>query len=165
MMTHAVSSVATPGDLATVANLHQHFPADLAALDGTLEKTLGKPLPPDAGPSKNYQGPARIIAPTLRTTIEPGERLCLNVMIMSADAGGDKATLPTGSLFWRPLGKGDFKEIPLTHVARRVYQVKLPVIPSGVAAIEYNLKAHCGETTIYFPTTAPLLNQTVVVLE
>jgi hypothetical protein len=165
MMTYAIASVVTPADLATVANLHQHYPEDLATLDSALEAALGKPLPPEDGPNKTYQGPARIIVPTLRTTIESGERLNLKVMIMTPGAGRKGETLPTGSLFWRPLGKGDFNRIPLTHVARRAYQAELPVMPAGTAAIEYYLQAKCGQTTINFPTTAPAQNQTVVVLE
>jgi hypothetical protein len=47
----------------------------------------------------------------------------------------------------------------------RLKKVKLPAPPAGVAAIEYYLQANGGGKTVCFPSTAPTLNQTVVVLE
>ena len=164
-MTHAISSVATPGDLATVANLHQHFPEDLTALDRTLETVLGKRLSPEAGRNEAYEGPGRIIVPTLRTAIESGEGLCLKVMIMSSGAGRADETLPTGSLFWRPLGKGDFNEIPLVHVARRVYQAKLPAPRPVLRQSNIIFRQIAAGKPSIFQQRRPMLNQTVVVLE
>jgi hypothetical protein len=89
----------------------------------------------------------------VRTALEQGEPLDVVAMVMAE-------TPPAAvSLFWRPLGgpmgRGEFTEVPLAHVARATYAVMLPVGED----IEYYVKA--ADTV--WPATAPELNQTIVV--
>jgi hypothetical protein len=67
-------------------------------------------------------------------------------------------------MYWRPLGKGTFEKLPLEHVARSVYTVRLPTSQIGENDIEYYVQASVGASTIRFPVTAPVMNQTVVVV-
>jgi hypothetical protein len=168
MVTLQTAATDTPGELGTLANLEQHNRKQMRLLDGhdeALRKALGAALPPEAQLTAVYCGPPRIIVPTVRTLAQPGESLTLKVIIMTPNAGKEDASVPAGELLWRPLGKGEFSKVPLTHVARRVFQVKLPPIPAGTAAIEYYIQAACGDVKLLFPATAPALNQTVVVGE
>jgi len=63
------------------------------------------------------------------------------------------------SLHWRPMGRGSFAEIPLTHVARGVYRV---ILPAANEDIEYFVKARVDGQELSFPATAPELSQTVI---
>jgi hypothetical protein len=66
------------------------------------------------------------------------------------------------TLHWRKLGERRFAELPLKLVARGVYSVELP---AGVKDdFEYYIQAEPARgKPVYFPATAPRLNQTVVV--
>ncbi|MGD0094801.1 MAG: hypothetical protein ABSE73_33230, partial [Planctomycetota bacterium] len=123
-----------------------------------LAKALGKDLPPDAQPAAEYTGAPRLIVPTVRGSLAAGEALQLKAIVLSAQAPRE------ANLYWRPLGQGDFAAIPLTHVNRGVYQVKLPAPGAAVAALEYYVKAVMeGGAELVFPASAPGMNQTVVV--
>ena len=89
-----------------------------------------------------------------------GESLPLKVVLLAPRAAKG------GSLYWRPLGKGEYREAPLTHVARAVYRVEIPPQGEDVSAIEYYVRATWddGKTSVW-PATAPSLQQTVVVHE
>jgi hypothetical protein len=66
---------------------------------------------------------------------------------------------------WRPLGAGAFREMPLRHVARAVYEVTLPP-EAAKADLEYYVQATTDRgATLRFPVTAPQTNQTVVVVK
>ena len=62
-----------------------------------------------------YRGPDRLIVPTTRSSLKPGEDLGLKVILLSQTQPREAA------LYWRPLGKGSFRTAPLRHVARAVY--------------------------------------------
>ncbi len=162
LMSLQVAATDTSGELGTLANLEQHsrgWLQLLSAHDDALQKALGAPLPPETQPNQNYDGPARIIVPTARGLAAPGESLTLKVILLSAGQ-----TLPRGTLFWRPLGAGKFRAIPLTHVARRVFRVALPPLSAQQNAIEYYVRAdYGGGIQLVYPATAPTLNQSVVV--
>jgi hypothetical protein len=165
MMTHVIASVGSAGELGTVSDLEQTArPNDGAGekYDRELEKILGEPLGSKVELAKNYSGPARIIVPTVRTLVAPGERLALKVIILTPGESKD-APLPTGQLFWREMGKGKFAKLPLQHVARGVCEVQLPSAPKKAEAIEYYIRATSGTNMLIYPPTAPALNQTVIV--
>lgn len=104
---------------------------------------------------QDYRGKARIIIPTNRTSVDPGEVINLKVIIL------DKAQRKEANLFWRVLGSGPFQKLALTHIARGVYRVRLPAI--GDSDIEYYVKVISSRAdTLYYPATAPELNQTIV---
>lgn len=58
----------------------------------------------------------------------------------------------------RPLSRGDWQTISATHIARAVFEAKLPAARDD---FEYYVTA--GENLVW-PATAPQLNQTVVIL-
>ena len=120
-----------------------------------LKKLLNAELPPEARLSRVYEGPARMVVPTLRLSLEAGESLNLKVIILAQNPPQDAA------LYWREMGRGKYHAIPLQKIARSVYSVMLP---APGADIEYYIKARAGEQDIVFPVTAPTLNQTVVLL-
>ena len=162
MMTSLLATVGSPGALGTVSDLEQVALPGLgldSRYDNELKKILGEPLPAPVEMSKVYCGPPRIIVPTVRTLIEPGESLALNVIILAPN----NAAFPVVELLWRPLGKGKFTKVPLTHLARSVYQAKIPPLTSKNLALEYYIRASNGATTLLYPPTAPTLNQTVLV--
>ncbi|MHC5055662.1 MAG: hypothetical protein ACYTKD_13210 [Planctomycetota bacterium] len=167
MMTHQLAATDTPGELGTIANLEQHTRRRLRLLsahDAKLAKALGGPLPPEVTLSGDYGGPARIIVPTVRSLVAPGEALLLKVILLGpakAQAEGD----PAGALLWRPLGGREFSRVPLVEVGRAVHRAALPPVPEGAIGIEYYLEARCGGETLVWPSTAPGLCRTVVLFE
>ena len=156
---HLLLTVSTPGELGTVMNIEQHnLPRLLVGPGDELSKILGEPLPADAVPSKEYDGPPRLIVPTVRSCVAQGEVLRLKVIILSSKPPREAA------LFWRPMGPGEFAQVPLTHVARGVYSVQFP--PDGARAdLEYYVQAVPDDgTPLRFPATAPTMGQTVLVV-
>lgn len=165
MMGYLEATVGSPGELGTICNveqhvrLHAHF---LDAHDAALAKALAGPLPATVEPTKTYQGPARLVVPTVRTSVAGGERLSIDV-ILTPPMGS-----PRAALHWRKLGVGPYSDIPLQHVRRSVYRVVLPAVPANANGIEYYIEARFVQAgvkgTLTFPATAPAINQTVVVI-
>jgi hypothetical protein len=154
---HLMATVSTTGELGTVANWNQHnLPGLLTKPGEELAKLLGEPLPAQAQLKQSYHGPTRIIVPTKRTSLALNEALKLKAIILS------EAPPRTATLRWRKLGERRFAAIPLTLVARGVYSVQLP---DGVKNdFEYYIQAEPERgRPVYFPATAPKLNQTVVI--
>ncbi|NNM84335.1 MAG: twin-arginine translocation signal domain-containing protein [Phycisphaerales bacterium] len=163
MLRYQLAAVSTRGELGTLANLEQHTRTRdqfLNLHDTVLQRELGHALPESANPVMTYQGEARLIVPTLRTSIQRGESLELQVLILS-DAAESSIR---GSLMWRPLAEETFKPIALEHIRRRVYRAKLPPMPKRVEIFEYYIQADTGTHTLSFPPSAPQQNQTVVVV-
>jgi hypothetical protein len=154
---HLLATVSTTGELGTVANWNQHnLPGLLTKPGEELAKMLGQPLPAEAQLTQSYHGPMRVIVPTTRTSLAANETLKLKVIILS------EVPPRTAKLCWRKLGKRRFEKLPLKLVARGVYSVQLP---AGVNDdFEYYIQAEPERgKPVYFPVTAPKLNQTVVV--
>jgi len=137
---HLLATVTTPGELGTVANWQQH---NLPRLNLTNLQMA-------------YRGPVRVIVPTVRTSLEAGKPLNLRVIILAEKP-------PTAArVFVRPLGKGEFTQAPLTHVARGVYSAR--ITPPGGEDFEYYVEAVPAEgDAARWPVTAPETCQTVVV--
>lgn len=158
MMTRQLATVSTPGELGTVANLEQHVRTHrsfLNAHDEQLIVWLGGPLPEQMRLRSSYAGPARIIVPTKRTLVEPGERLTLKAIVL------DNAPVESVTLHWRPLGAKSFRQLDLSHVARSVYRV---VLPGATDDFEYYITARTAQDKkLVWPATAPAVNRTVVV--
>ncbi len=165
MMSLHVAATQTPGEMGVLTNLEGHSRRWLKFVnfhDEALVAALGQPLPSAAEPSRAYQGRARIIVPTVRSLVAPGENLDLKVMLLSPE----NEPTPRGALFWRPLKTGQkqgrFRRIPLAQVARSVYRATLPAQKAGTT-LEYYIQANLRGREAFFPATAPNLNQTVVV--
>ncbi|MEA1996070.1 MAG: hypothetical protein U9N45_00445 [Gemmatimonadota bacterium] len=154
-----LSTVSTTGGMGTVANWQQHVLPML--LDETGEKLsemigTGK-FPGDAMPQTGCDGPPRLFVPYARTCLVKGEKLELKVIILGAAQSPAK-------LYWRPLGRGRFAAVPLTHLARGVYTVTLPQ-KATAEDLEYYVQVKTADGAVLrFPATAPKLNQTVVVV-
>ena len=150
----------TPGAMGTVANLEQHNYRRLHVVDAhdaKLAAALGEALPDEATPTRQYLGRPRIIVPTVRSRLDAGEKLTLKVVVL------DNAPAHAAALHFRAMGKGEYKQVPLTHVARGVYKVTLP--PARDTAIEYYVTARTAKgDSLVWPATAPELSQTIVII-
>ena len=159
MYGHLLSTVSTYGGFGEVINLEHSAGFWSPAIAGPgkqLAAALGGPLPEDAQPPKEYTGPTRLIVPTVRTSVARGEQLKLKAVVLSS------ARPEAVTLHWRELGRGEFRQVPFTHVARCVYTVSF----RPTADMEYYVEAALpGESPSRFPTTAPDLNQTLVLLQ
>jgi len=157
---YLLATVSTNGGMGNVTNWQQHVMPPLLTEPGReLAEILGGELPADAMPSKLYQGPLRVIVPTVRGSLVAGEDLKLKVIILAADQPKDAA------LYWRLMGKGNYTKVPLTHIARGVYSVR---IPAGriKTDLEYYIKVISADNQeVMFPAAAPDVTQTVVVIE
>jgi len=157
---YLLATVSTNGTMGNVTNWQQHIMPSLLTEPGQeLAKILGEDLPADAIPSNQYVGPLRIFLPTLRTSLNIGEDLKLKIIILAQNPPKDIA------LYWRPIGKGKYNRIALTHIARGVYSVKIPANKIKTD-LEYYVKASStDDQQVTFPATAPNINQTVIVSE
>jgi hypothetical protein len=155
-----MATVTTTGGIGTITNWQQHLLPDLLSKPGKeLAEALGRELPAPARPANSYDGPSRLIVPTVRTVLKQGEDLRLRVIIVSPDKPRG------GTLRWRPLGQGAFKKKDFEHVARSVYSVTVRADQIEDHDIEYYVQARGGDgEKLVFPPTAPAINQTVVVL-
>ncbi len=149
-----LATVSTPGEMGTVMNWEQHLlPALVLRPDEELRNILGGGWPSSLRLPKNYEGPPRLIVPTVRTLLAPGEQLRLKIIILSEEKDLEAAML------WREMGRGDYKSIPLENIGRGVY---VAVCPETEKDIEYYVRVWTAGRIITFPATAPGLNQTVV---
>lgn len=158
LMSLQTAIVSTPGELGTLANLEQHSRKEsrfLDAHDTALARALDRPLPPEANPSPRYEGPSRLIVPTVRTTLRAGEALTLKIIVL------DNETPRHVRLRYRPLGRGRWHESPVQAIGRGVHSVTLP---SATEDFEYHVTAKtAGGANLVWPATAPQRSQTVVV--
>ena len=157
---HLLATLSNPGELGVLANWEQHLLPDLLDKPGAeLAKLLGEPLPEDANPTKLYRGPTRIIVPTQRTSLGTKETFNLKVLILSEKD-------PASAVFhWRHLGRFGYQKLPLVHVARGVWNVRVP--PEAIEGTdwEYYIKVVPEKgKPVYFPPTTPQLNRTVVMM-
>jgi hypothetical protein len=153
-----LAAVTTNAGLGNITNWQQHIIPTLLTEPGhELERILGEDLPIDAVPSKLYAGPARVIVPTVRTSLHKGRDLKLKIIILSEKHTEDAA------IYWRAMGKGTYRRIPLKHIDRGVYSVIIPGKKIN-EDIEYYVRVitpDCRQIT--FPATAPEINQTVII--
>ena len=154
---YQLSAVSSYGGIATIMNWEGHIGPVLTEATGRrLEKLLGKTIPEEARPDKKYQGPARLILATVRTNLIAGESLNLKAIML------DNQRPKQIALHWRKMGQdGKMSVLDLNHLGRAVYAVSLPEPEDD---FEYYIKAVTSEgKELYFPATAPKMNQTVVV--
>ncbi len=158
LMTLQTAIVRTPGELGTIANLEHQTRRRTRLVEGrdpALVKALGKPLPPEAAPGLAYTGPPRLVLPTVRNIAVEGETLQLKIIAL------DRQPVSSVTVHVRPLGRGEWRDIPATHVGRAVYKAALPA-----AAEDFESRisaATASDGPLAWPPTAPRINQTVVV--
>ncbi|MHC4284471.1 MAG: malectin domain-containing carbohydrate-binding protein [Planctomycetota bacterium] len=156
---YLLATITTTGGMGNVTNWQQHVMPSLLTQPGKeLEKILGQELPEEAWPSKPYEGPPRIIVPTVRGSLNTGEDLRLKVIVLAQKQPED------AFLYWRPMGTNNYTMVALTHIVRGVYSVTIPAREIKKSDLEYHIKVTTGDgRSVYFPTTAPQIDQTVVV--
>ena len=163
MMTLLLQTVSTPGEMGTIANLEQHArrniesPRFLELHDRKLQDWTGAPLPDLAQPGAAYQGPARLIVPTVCSVARQGEPIDLTAIVLDKDPAAEVL------LHWRPLGSGPYRCAPFTHIARGVHHARLEP-PAGRSSEYYITAATRGSTALQWPPGAPAAAQTVVFL-
>jgi len=151
------ATASNTGEMGTIANWEQHLIPEAFLKPGEELKSLfGGSLPPYADLTAEYDGPARVVVPTVRTIVAAGETLVLKAMVLASEPP-EAVTLK-----WRALGAGKFTAVGMEHAARRTYRVSLPALTGD---LEYYIEATTGGRTVFFPVTAPALNQTVVVMK
>ena len=157
LVTELIATVNTPGELGTLANVEQHnrrFLRLLTEHDAELERRLGHPLPAAAEPRRDYAGPARLIVPTVRTCVRPGEVLRLRVLALEREVAR-RVTVRV-----RPLGEGAWTAVAAVHVARAVWRVELP---PAAHDFEYVVEAEFADgKTAVWPPAANGAGQTVI---
>jgi hypothetical protein len=152
-----LNTVTTPGGLGNIANWQQHIMYYYIDLPGeVLSYYFGEELPPDCWPNSNSLLSPRIFVPTIRTDLMSGEGFELKVIIP-----GKIVKQPY--FFWKSFFQTDFEKIPLTHLNRAVYSIKIPA-ERIKEDFEYYIQADSEDgKRMLFPVTAPETNQTVVV--
>jgi hypothetical protein len=161
METYLLQTVSNTGEMGAIANIEQHSMKRLMLLnkyDRVLQEILGKSLPDDTKPWKDYRGEARIIVSTVRGNLAIGENMELKIIILAKNRADQPA------LYWRPIGESRYNNLPLKHIGRGVYTVAVPATDINARDLEYYIKAELGlGKKLYFPSSAPDRNQTVVV--
>ncbi len=151
-----LATVSNTGELGTIANWEQHLlPGAWERPEAELVKMLGGELPPEILLPRDYEGAPRVIVPAVRTSLEAGEPLSLKVIVLA------RGRPEAASIFWRELGKGAFRAVPLQNTARGVFTVTLP---PPATDIEYYVEIRADHSAVRFPAAAPERNQTVIVL-
>lgn len=120
--------------------------------DDVLKESLGRPIPLEAKPSREYRGPPLVRLLSHRTQLYPGEELNARAVVL-----GNPESV---QLHWRALGKGEFKTQSCHRIARAVYRISLPPQRDD---FEYYVEAKTAQGSVVYPVSAPKLNQTIVV--
>jgi len=160
MYGHLLATLHNASELGTLCNIEQQSMLRTKLItihDEKLQELLGGSLPADVQPWSDYRGPARLVVLTARGSQRAGESLPLRIVAL------DKQPVKYVSIGRRPLGSGKWKRISAKHLARAVYEAKLPAANED---FEYYVTAETvsGQKLIW-PATAPAMNQTVVVSE
>ena len=106
--------------------------------DSRMVTGLGTALPASANPSTDYTGKSFIKVLPVRTKVEKGEALTLNIIAMGVG---------TPTLKYRELGGSTWTSITASNVGRSVYSA---TIPAQTQDFEYYLES----CSVAFPVTA-----------
>jgi len=113
-------------------------------------------LPPEANLPNEYPGIDRLIVATNPSALKKDDTFHVRVRILSNEEN------LSGILYWKLIGGTDYKEIPLKHLARNVFEVESPVAFFG-DDFEYYIEVKTGEKSLVYPATAKDINQSVVI--
>jgi hypothetical protein len=157
MYRYLLATVNTTGAMGTVCNWEQHtFPTLLDESAAKLSELLGEPVSAAHLRRVNESEP-RIIVPTIRTAISPGEDLAVPIVLLDDQPPHEVL------IHYRPLGHDRYATRPVDHVARNTYQITIPAKEIPPRGLEYNLEATTAEgEAIHWPATAGMINQTVL---
>ena len=104
------------------------------------------------GRAQEYVVPADAPA-NLQLAAQQGESLKLRIIAL------DRKPVTSVTVHYRPMGRGNWRKLPATHVARAVYEA---VLPPAHEDFEYYI---ASANQFVWPATAPRLNHTVIVTE
>lgn len=165
MLNYFLATVTNMSDLGTVMSLHnKNLPSTnknlLFKYDSIIRRATGNSLIGDFQPRREYSGELKIIVQTNRTSLNKNEDLNLKVIILGNHE--DKKTF----LCWKTLGsKAGYKKIYLTHIARGVYKVSIPASAIMEKDFEYYITTKKNRNQVNYPSTATIINRTVIVTE
>ena len=149
LITHQLAATDTHGEMGTIANLEQQSRRTLHMVDGhdrALVEALGRPLPAEAQPVKTYLGVPRIIVPTVRDSVRPGEAVSLRIVAL------DRQPVMGVLALVRPLGRGDWQAVKTEPVGRAVWRATLP---AAAEDYEYRIEALTADARkLVWPATA-----------
>ncbi|HXY38512.1 MAG TPA: malectin domain-containing carbohydrate-binding protein, partial [Vicinamibacteria bacterium] len=154
-MQHLLATVRTRGELGTVANWQQHLlPRVYEAPAREIAQALGRGLLPEDALPRTWDGPERLVVPTLRSSLERGEPLRLEALVVGELEGAVQLT-------WRRMGSGTWTAVPFARVARGVYRVTLPAPADDIEYFVQATPAHGGLLKV--PAAGSAMPQTVVI--
>jgi hypothetical protein len=156
-MEHLYGTISTRGELGTVANWQQHvLPRVFEQPAREIERALGHELPAEARLGRAYVGPDRLVVPTDRTALEPGEPLRLEAIVLGTGSA------PSVQLAWRSMGAGGWTVVPFIPAGRGVWRVS---VPSPGGDFEYAVEAVSSSgKSLRVPAAGRDAPRTVVVL-
>ena len=154
---HLLETLSTRGEMGTIANWQQHIrDVALERPGARIELLMGRKLPPECWPDTALLAVRKMVIPTVRTSLRRGEPFTLEARFYGHAP-------ETVTLRRRTLGAESFDAADFTRAGRNVYTISLP--PSAISDdFEYYVEAHGAQSgNFLFPSTAPLMYQTVVV--
>ncbi|MDR3692375.1 MAG: malectin domain-containing carbohydrate-binding protein [Fimbriimonas sp.] len=157
MIRHLLQTISTPGELGTVANLEQHVRVKDQFLTSHLKEIGSNALPIIGSLGFRPYVKPRLTVTTLRSLLEPGESLTIPILLQYG------ASDPVVTVHWRMLGKGDFHAVTAVHLGRGVYRATVPPV-TGIGLEYYVTAPDRNGHPLTFPATAPMLNQTAIVM-
>ena len=159
MMNLLLAKLSTNGELGNLVNLEMHSKKRLGYLEGLdhkIESLTGEVLSEESQLSMAFQGKERLLVFTNPSALQKEDHFHIRVRVLS------NASKIQGKLMWRKLGETDYLEIPLTHMARNVFEINVPVSTFG-DDFEYYVEVECDENPLTYPATAKAINCSVVV--
>ncbi len=157
MIAAFVNCAKSPGEVGTIASIESGSRVRILSIhDAAITEILGEPLPPETVVNMAYRGEPRIFVSLKCSQMNIDEPHEIRVFVLSEQKSVGV------NLYWRSLGKGAFQKIIAGHRNRQAYRVILPAQSQG--AVEYYLEAMLDDgKKILWPSTAPSINQTMVV--
>ncbi len=158
MINILLAKLSTNGELGNLANLEMHSKKRLGYIDGLdskIELLIERALPENAQLSMSFLGKERVLVFTNPSALQKGDNFQIRVRILS------NAASIQGKLMWRKLGDTIYQEIPLTHMARNVFEINVPAT-TFEDDFEYYVEVNCDENPLTYPATAKEINCSVV---
>ncbi|MFO7782919.1 MAG: hypothetical protein R6W94_14980 [Spirochaetia bacterium] len=124
----------------------------LDRFEDELRRGLGRSIPAEAYPAREYQGEPRVFVAPARTSVREGESLSVTTTVLGTDA--------TPQVYLREMGASRFRAFSMRQVAAAVYTVELP---AQARDFEYHVVVESAGEELRWPATAPQRNHTVIV--
>lgn len=143
----SIKNISDIGEIISLEILNWHQLIELK-YDELLSEGLGTQIPDTSNPSTNYTGEAFIKVVPARSIVKKNESMLIRVLSMGTDS--------SIILRYRTIGGNKWTNLPLTNIARSVYEVNLPAQSED---FEYYIESE----EVVFPKTVPNIYHTVIV--